>query len=148
MSRLKRILVATDLTPASEPAFAEALRLAADADAELVLAHAYEMPYLADSAVIAAATLQQLDVKLREELDAKLSALAERAKARGIRVRTLMLIGSPYDVIPRVVSEERADLLVAGTHGRNGLGRFILGSVASSLLATSSCPVLTVRAAA
>jgi nucleotide-binding universal stress UspA family protein len=147
MSRLDRILVATDLTPGSEPAFAEALRLASEDGAELVVAHAYEMPYLADSAVIAPATLQELDVKTRAELDARLSALAERAQARGVRARPLMLFGSPYEAIPRAVAEEHADLLVAGTHGRHGLERLLLGSVASSLLTSSACPVLTVRAA-
>jgi universal stress protein A len=55
------------------------------------------------------------------------------------------MIGSPYDVIVRAARSKRVDVLVLGTHGRTGLARFFLGSVATRVLATAHCPVLTVR---
>jgi universal stress protein A len=55
------------------------------------------------------------------------------------------MAGSPYEVIVRAARSKRVDVLVVGTHGRTGLPRFFLGSVAARVLATAPCPVLTVR---
>jgi universal stress protein A len=55
------------------------------------------------------------------------------------------MVGSPYEVIVRAARSKRVDVLVLGTHGRTGLPRFFLGSVAARVLATAPCPVLTVR---
>jgi nucleotide-binding universal stress UspA family protein len=54
-------------------------------------------------------------------------------------------MGVPADVIVRTARTRRAALIVMGTHGRSGFSRFLLGSVASRVVATSPCPVLTVR---
>ena len=48
-------------------------------------------------------------------------------------------------MIVRLARREAADLIVIGTHGRSGLGRLFMGSVAARVLATAKCPVLTVR---
>jgi nucleotide-binding universal stress UspA family protein len=53
--------------------------------------------------------------------------------------------GEPAQEIARAVRKTRADLLVLGTHGRTGLKRFFVGSVASRVVATATCPVMTVR---
>ena len=55
------------------------------------------------------------------------------------------MVGSPYEVIVRAARSKGVDVLVLGTHGRTGLPRFFLGSVATRVLATAPCPVLTVR---
>jgi nucleotide-binding universal stress UspA family protein len=51
----------------------------------------------------------------------------------------------PEDVVLQVAGETRCDLLVIGTHGRSGLGRALLGSVAESLIARAPCDILAVR---
>ena len=66
------------------------------------------------------------------------------AKTAGARASGLLLEGVPHERItgrPR----RKADLLVIGTHGRSGLAKFFLGSVASRLVGGGACPVLTVR---
>jgi nucleotide-binding universal stress UspA family protein len=73
----------------------------------------------------------------------KLDALVARAKSAGVRARGLLLEGQPSS---RILHAARgAGLLVMGTHGRSGLARFILGSVASRVVAGARCPVVTVR---
>ena len=69
-------------------------------------------------------------------------ARAQKAKAR---VKAVLLEGVPYDRIARVARSKRADLIVMGTHGRSGLSKFFLGSVAERVIALAPCPVLTVR---
>jgi nucleotide-binding universal stress UspA family protein len=57
----------------------------------------------------------------------------------------MLLDGLPHEAIVRAAKSRRADLLVLGTHGRTGLAKFFLGSVATRVLSTASRPVLTVR---
>ena len=68
-----------------------------------------------------------------------------KARAAGVRARGLLLEGIVSDRIVRAAKAQRADAIVMGTHGRTGLSRFILGSVASRVVAHAACPVLTVR---
>jgi nucleotide-binding universal stress UspA family protein len=58
---------------------------------------------------------------------------------------TIVESGAVADRIVRAARARRADLIVMGTHGRTGVSRLLLGSVASRVIATSPCPVLTVR---
>ena len=74
-----------------------------------------------------------------------LTALARKAKQASVRVKSLLLEGIPHESIARAARSKKADLLVIGTHGRTGLAKFFLGSVATRLVASASCPVLTVR---
>ncbi len=57
----------------------------------------------------------------------------------------MLLEGVAHEQIVRAARARRADLIVVGTHGRSGLARFFLGSVAGRVVATATCPVLTVR---
>jgi nucleotide-binding universal stress UspA family protein len=70
------------------------------------------------------------------------TAKAARVRASG----ALLDVGVTHERIVRFVRAKRADLIVMGTHGRSGLTRALLGSVASRVLAAARCPVLTVRA--
>jgi len=79
----------------------------------------------------------------RKTAQKKLDAVVARARAAGVRARGLLLEGQPAERILRAA--KGAGLLVIGTHGRTGLARFILGSVASRVVAGARCPVVTVR---
>jgi nucleotide-binding universal stress UspA family protein len=57
----------------------------------------------------------------------------------------VLVNGSPSEQIARLARSKRADLIVIGTHGRTGLAKFFLGSVANRVVSTATCPVLTVR---
>ena len=91
------------------------------------------------------AVYDELDTSLREFAEKKLDEMAEEARRRGVRAQRVILPGVAYEAIVEVAKEKAADLLVVGTHGRTGVSRFFLGSVASRIIATSPCPVLTVR---
>ena len=75
-----------------------------------------------------------------------MAALVKRAKKSGVRADARMVTGDPSLQIVRTARSARADVIVIGTHGRRGVSRFLLGSVAERVVATAPCPVLTVRA--
>ena len=146
MTAAKRILFATDLSPASRPAFDEALRVA-QGGADLILAHAYAVPNLGEPLALAPHAYDEIDHKLRQDAERRLDVLVAEARRRGIDARAIVILGDPYEAISRTAKDEGVDLVVMGTHGRTGVARFFVGSVASRVIATSPCPVLTVRAA-
>ena len=142
---MRRILHASDFSPASRPAFAKAVALAKQNRAQLIVA--YVMP-----AVLPIAD-GYMSPKVYEEIEAgnrrygtkHLDVLIAKAKRSGVRARGLLLDGVAADRIVRAAKGQRADLIVMGTHGRTGIARFVLGSVASRVVSHASCPVLTVR---
>ncbi|HEX4994617.1 MAG TPA: universal stress protein, partial [Methylomirabilota bacterium] len=73
------------------------------------------------------------------------AAIVARARKAGVRATGLLLEGVPHERVARAARARKADLLVIGTHGRTGLAKFFLGSVATRLVASAPCPVLTVR---
>jgi nucleotide-binding universal stress UspA family protein len=60
----------------------------------------------------------------------------------------MVRVGEPNQVIPQVATEARAELIVMGTHGRHGLRRLLLGSVAEAVVQSAPCPVLTMHTVA
>jgi len=74
-----------------------------------------------------------------------LDDLAARLTKDGASVKTFVRVGNPVDEILRFVDEEKADLVVMGTHGRGGIRHLIAGSVAERVVRASKVPVLTVR---
>ena len=87
----------------------------------------------------------QLDTEARHWSRRRLARLVKRAKTGGARANTLLMNGDPSQQIVHAARSTRADLVVVGTHGRTGFSKFILGSVAGRVVATASCPVVTVR---
>jgi len=75
----------------------------------------------------------------------ELDKLVAKAKTSGVRAKAAVLEGAAYDQIVRFARSKRADLIVMGTHGRSGIAKLFLGSVAGRVVAGASCPVLTVR---
>jgi nucleotide-binding universal stress UspA family protein len=143
-----RILVGTDLSAASDPAVQEAIKLAKENGAELLFAHAYQPPSLFQmDGYLTGGIYQEWDNTLRVGVEAKLAPIVQSAKDAGIQAKALVLAGAPFDAITQAAQDTGADLVVLGTHGRTGVSRFFLGSVAARVISTAPCPVLTVRAA-
>jgi nucleotide-binding universal stress UspA family protein len=147
MPQFRRILHASDFSPASRPAFRRALDLARANRAVLTIVHVYStvIPMMSEGL----ATAQVYDTWITEgRVDAqrRLGRLVAQAKRAGVRAKGLLLEGLPHERILRAARSTRADLIVLGTHGRTGLGRVFLGSVAARVVTLASCPVLTVRA--
>ncbi len=149
MGMFGRILVATDFSPASAPAVAEAVELARESRAELLLVHVYEPPGTgAFGGYIPSASLyDEIEEALRTGAQRSLEPLAEDARRQGVKATARVLRGVPDFAITQAAAADRADLIVLGTHGRSGLSRFLLGSVAQKVIASAPCPVMTVRPA-
>jgi nucleotide-binding universal stress UspA family protein len=75
----------------------------------------------------------------------KLDALVAQAKKARVRTKGFLLEGVPHEEIVRFARARRVELIVLGTHGRTGLAKLFLGSVAERVVAAAPCPVLTVR---
>ena len=140
------ILHATDFSPASRAAFAKAIELARRDRAPLVIAHVMTppLPMLGDG-YVSPATWDEIDRSYRQASQNKLNAVVARARAAGVRARGLLLQGSAHEQIVRAARAQRARLVVVGTHGRSGVARFFVGSVAGRVVAAAPCPVVTVR---
>jgi nucleotide-binding universal stress UspA family protein len=147
MAAIRRILHPTDFSPASRPAFIRALELARTSRAELIVLHVMSPPILyAPDGYATPQAYDRLLADLQADAQKQLGRLVASAKSRGVRARGVLLEGVPPDRIARAARSTRADLVVIGTHGRTGLARLFLGSVASRVIATAPCPVLSVRA--
>ena len=114
------------------------LRLARDYGARLVLLHVAVLPEVVGEAVLIPILRDN-----QAELEEKLHRLA--APYANLRVEHRFERGDAITEILRVAEETRADLIVLGTHGRTGLGRLLMGSVAEQMVRKASCPVLTVK---
>ncbi|MFC6731631.1 MULTISPECIES: universal stress protein [unclassified Haladaptatus] len=134
------ILIPTDGSEGTEKAVEQALDIAETYDATL------HVLYVVDTAAFA----PEVDVALIID---SLQAHGERAVAdieaqaveEGVVVETTIETGSPHREILRYVEDNDIDLVVMGTHGRTGLGRYLLGSVAEKVVRSSPAPCLTVR---
>ena len=146
MSRIRRILHPSDFSRASGAAFAKAVDLAATNRAELFVVHvlAPVIPMVGDG-YVSPKVYQEIEASARAEAQKQLDALVAKARKAGVRGQGFLVGGVPHEQITRAARSKRADLVVIGTHGRTGLAKFFLGSVAGRVVSIAPCPVLTVR---
>jgi nucleotide-binding universal stress UspA family protein len=147
MKMFQRILVATDFSPASTPALEQSVKMARRDGALLLIAHAYQEPGLVELSRAPARVYEEWDQALQQGVQRKLRPLVEYARKEGVEARALLLTGFADEAIIEAAKQEGADLIVMGTHGRRGAARLFLGSVASRVISTAPCPVMTVRSA-
>ena len=140
MLAIRKVLHPTDHSELSRPAFELACSLARDFGAELVLCHVSPPP------IVAAGEGVALDFPTGEA--EQMAARLEHLKPADPRIRVTheLLRGDPAPEIVRLADEVGADLIVMGTHGRGGLGRLLMGSVAEGVMRKAPCPVVTVKA--
>jgi nucleotide-binding universal stress UspA family protein len=146
MTKVRRILHPSDFSPGSRAAFARAVAEARAARAPLLLVHVLPtvMPLVGDG-MVSARTYDDMERSLRTYGQRQLDKLVAKAKAGGARAQGLLLEGAAADAIVRTARAKRVDLIVMGTHGRGGLARLLMGSVAERVIGTAVCPVLTIR---
>jgi universal stress protein A len=144
--KARRILHPTDFSPASRPAFARAVAEARADRAELWLVHVLSTiaPFTGNE-YMSPTTYTEIQRSMQAHGQAQLDKLVAKAKASGVRVRGLLVEGSAADAIVRAARSKRADVIVMGTHGRTGLAKLLMGSVAQRVVGMAPCPVLTVR---
>jgi nucleotide-binding universal stress UspA family protein len=139
--KTERILVPLDGSPLAESAVATAAEMARPGPGTLILVRAAEAhPFPGTDPVEA-----QVDVV--REAETYLAGVTERLKAQGLaNVETSVWYGPAAAAIVDAARARKADLIVMSTHGRGGLGRLILGSVAESVLRGTTTPILLLRA--
>ena len=142
MLAIKNILVPIDFSERSYNAFEMASALARDHRAGLTLLHVREMVAAPFGEMGMAAPV---DLPNREELLDRLAKLEPADES--INVEYLVVEGGPAEEIIRAAVDHGCDLIVMATHGRTGLGRLLMGSVAEEVMRKAPCPVMTLKAA-
>jgi nucleotide-binding universal stress UspA family protein len=143
MTTRRPIVFATDFSRASARAFEAACALAKSERTPLVVLHVLTPPSPFSRKTPPSSWIV-LEAAARRAARTRLSALVARAKTR-VRASGMLMEGMPADAIGLAARRLRAGAIVVGTHSRSGVGRWFMGSVASRLVRTAPCPVLTVR---
>lgn len=144
------ILVATDFSDSGDHAIGHAFRIAADQRATVLLCHVIETAVMPNPLYAQYYPTDFLGPEVRERAgqEAK-QALLDRVPRDGVlrdvASETVVLFGTPTEEIIRFAEERGVDLIVIATHGRKGLRRWVLGSVAERVIRHGPCPVLVVR---
>jgi universal stress protein A len=148
MLTIRAILVPADLSGCSENAFRVAHALARDYRARLIVLHVATPPPFVTPGELERVLqrpdgyLAELEGRLREE-ERQLRLVYAADSPAGVEFRVES--GDPAVEILAVAREAACDLIVMGTHGRTGLGRLLMGSVAEQVVRKAACPVLTVK---
>jgi nucleotide-binding universal stress UspA family protein len=140
----KHILVPTDLSETADEALDYACELARQFGATVHLLHVIGIPTLGVPELGVAMTSTVIDSMVRDNQIA-LEQLVERKRHLATFGEALLRTGDARQLINQTAQDLGADLIVMATHGRRGVSRALLGSVAESVVRTAPCPVLTVR---
>ncbi len=143
MSAIRTILHPTDFSKSSDQAFRLACSLARDYADLVIVLHIVERPVLAYPGVLMAPPPPPLAREQRQAVLEKLRRI--RPSDPSLAVEYLLEEGDPATGILQVAQERECNLIVMGTHGRTGLGRLLMGSVAEKVVREAGCPVLTVK---
>jgi nucleotide-binding universal stress UspA family protein len=137
---LKNILFATDFSPCSNAALPYALSVTRRYGATLHAAHV--MPTKAEMVLMSPENWPTV----AEEEDKKAQAYIEQLEKQfqGLPHDVLTRRGKVADILAQIIEEREIDLLVLGTHGRSGVGKLFLGSIAEEIFRRAACPVLSV----
>lgn len=133
------ILFSTDFSHASDAALPHAAALARQKGARLLIVHVEEPPLAYGGG--------ELYYGLPEPDTAKIRTMLEAVKPAdpAVPFEQRLAMGDPAAEICRIATDEGAEMIVLGTHGRSGLFRLLMGSVAESILRRAPCPVLVYR---
>lgn len=145
MFPIRHIVFPTDFSDFARQALDRAASLAKGNDAELTVVHVLQPITQVASIPVGDMTLPNIDERLREVALDGLSTLATALTDDGVKVSTVLREGRPADEILAVAEERGADLIVISTHGRTGLSRMLVGSVAEQVIRAGPCPVLVWR---
>jgi len=149
MSGIKKILVPTDFSEASKAALKYACELATATNASLCILHAFEDPYpvggCPEHCSLPQDYFEHFDRSARRRLDAFVEAVVAPDEGKQHRVRLVVRRGTAAPQILRYLHEhDDIDLVVMATHGRGGVARLMMGSVADKIVRAAKCPVLTI----
>jgi len=139
MFKVRKILHPTDFSSQAAVAFDVACSLAKQHDAVILILHVMPTPIVWGE-YIPLDSVEEYEKQIREDY-----LLPIQSTVPGVRVSHLLEQGNPEEMIDLIAEEHECDLIVMGTHGRTGLGRLFMGSVAEKVIRGAPCPVLAVR---
>lgn len=146
MLPLKKLVCPTDFSEASQTALVEALELAREFTAEIVLVHVIPVLPPAPSDPNIAFAVPEYERALHVDAERRLREIAAGLAGKGVAVRTAVGHGDAGAEIVRIARDEAADLIVIATHGETGWRHAMFGSVAEKVVRLAHRPVLTVPA--
>jgi nucleotide-binding universal stress UspA family protein len=139
---VRRILLATDLSPVTDLATDWAFTLARQNDAALLIVSVIDPRELRIPGGRFRARVDQV----RDHREAAAHLLVERGRKLGVPVTFLVWTGDPGESIVAAADAEDVDMILVGAHGRGAIGRLVMGSVSEHVARHAPCPVLIVRA--
>ena len=141
----KRILVATDFSRVSDLALQYAVEIARRLRASIHILHIIDTSRLSGSPDGFVIGLAELEVKMTQNAERRLSKLQLEPAQRAVATTTQVATGTAAQRIVEQAGRRGSDLIVMGTHGRRGVSHLLNGSVAEREVRSAPCPVLTVR---
>jgi nucleotide-binding universal stress UspA family protein len=145
MTSPRIILVPTDFSDTANAALDYAKFFAREFDAKLHVVHVLQSPFAYVSAIEGSPELAFLREEMSKDAGRRLHTAVTADERRDFDVRTTAMWGIPWSDIVDYAKKNDVDLIVMGTHGRSGIQRMFLGSVAEKVVRHAACPVLTVR---
>ena len=143
MLPIRTVLHPSDFSEHSDYAFGLACSLARDYGARLIVLHVLKRPVLAYGGVMTAPPPSPPSAEQRQSAREQLHRIKPPDPA--ICVEHVLEEGDPATAILQIAQERPCELIVMGSHGRTGLGRLLMGSVAEQVVRKAPCPVLTVK---
>lgn len=132
---VRNILFATDFSPCSEAVFPYVCSVARKYDATLHILHVISPEVLSID--------PPLILQARETVERQMQDMAASEQLEGVRHQEVIADGDVTEAINKAVYDDKIDLVLVGTHGRTGIRKFVLGSVAEDVVRNATCPVLT-----
>ena len=145
--RTLRVLVPLDGSSLAEAVLGPACELADALDADLMLPHVTRPANVGPVKLLQAVQIAPAGLGEDKRVGPSLESVAAKLRAPNRAVAVREVIGSPAPAIVRVAEEETVDVIAMTTHGRGGLARVVLGSVATGVLQRTSVPLLVVCSA-
>lgn len=135
----KKILFPTDFSHSSDWGLSHATALAKESGSTLIIAHVEEPPAAYGGGV--------MYYGIPEPDNKALTRMLSDVKPTdpSVKYEHRLIIGDPATEIVRLAEDEKVDYVVMGTHGRTGLSRLLMGSVAEAVVRRAPCPVLTFK---
>ena len=142
----KSIVLAMDGSPYSTAAASEAIGLAKKNNSKLTVISVVPAELATPTDVdFSAAGMELLAEKEMQAAEKNAKAVKEAAQKVGVAVQAFIMTGKPADAIIETAKDKAADLIIVGSHGRTGIARLLMGSVAERVIVMSSCAVLVVK---
>lgn len=141
---IRRVLVPVDFSPCARAGLEYALRLATAFGSELLLVHSVNVRVYALSDEYSTREAPGILARAEESALEEMKKLKDEIGRRGLKVKTRVASGPPFDQVCAIAQETKADLIVTSTHGRSGLKHTLIGSTAEKVVRHADCSVLVV----